>query len=460
MANSSQTFDVVVVGAGTAGAAAAYHFARTGRRTALVDRGSMEAAGARWVNGVSPWMFEMSGIPLPEGEEIRAADFAVSIQNASRTKRMDIRRSPLWNIDMRLLVARLHALGRGQGVAFFPSMALSDLEFDGDRPVAANMATQDGATVRFEAGLFVDASGLSGVLRTRVPALASACPMPERIDLCDAAQQVRRVLDHRAAEAWLKKRGVRAGETVSYLGVDGGFSTLNVEVDFDESTVELLTGTIATDDYKPGLQLIEEFVAEHEWIGEEVFGGSGLIPLRRPYDRFVSPGAALIGNAACQVFPAHGSGIGTGMIAAKMLAEACEGVEDVGALGPLWEYQATFMRSIGATNAAYDVFRKLSQRIGSSELEQLVGSPLMPAVTTIAALDQRMPKLGPVDLAKMAAGALQHPGLVFKMLPTVMRMNTVYAHYKLYPKEPDMDRLAAWARRADKLVGPTPTHRP
>jgi len=50
-------FDVVIVGAGTAGASAAYQFARRGRRVALVDAKAFDASGARWVNGVAPWMF-------------------------------------------------------------------------------------------------------------------------------------------------------------------------------------------------------------------------------------------------------------------------------------------------------------------------------------------------------------------------------------------------------------------
>ena len=69
--------------------------------------------------------------------------------------------------------------------------------------------------------------------------------------------------------------------------------------------------------------------ADEPWLGESISGGSGVIPLRRPYARFTAPGLALVGDAACQVFPAHGSGIGMGLIAGRMLADAVAGTPPI-----------------------------------------------------------------------------------------------------------------------------------
>ena len=52
------------------------------------------------------------------------------------------------------------------------------------------------------------------------------------------------------------------------------------------------------------------------------FGGQRAIPLGRPHDTLASDRVALVGDAARQVFSAHGSGIGAGMVAARMLVDA------------------------------------------------------------------------------------------------------------------------------------------
>lgn len=71
MTPEEETFDAIVVGAGTAGAGAAYHLASGGLRVALVDVRPFDAAGARWVNGVPAWQFERARIPLPAAPELR-----------------------------------------------------------------------------------------------------------------------------------------------------------------------------------------------------------------------------------------------------------------------------------------------------------------------------------------------------------------------------------------------------
>ncbi|HTN99403.1 MAG TPA: FAD-dependent oxidoreductase, partial [Microthrixaceae bacterium] len=55
-------FDVVVVGAGTAGANVAYQLADRGLSVALVERRPLASAGAQWHNGVLDWQFERAGL--------------------------------------------------------------------------------------------------------------------------------------------------------------------------------------------------------------------------------------------------------------------------------------------------------------------------------------------------------------------------------------------------------------
>src|SRR5690554_2349455 len=166
----------------------------------------------------------------------------------------------------------------------------------------------------------IDASGLCG-------ARLLAHPRPAGSDICTAAQEVRRITDARAARQFCIKHGVPPGATICFSGIEGGYSILNIRVQLSEDpakndTVSILTGSIPACGHRSGRAILREFVAQNPWVGDMIFGGARAIPLRRPYASLYHKNVAVIGEAACQVFAAHGSGIGAGMIAARVLADA------------------------------------------------------------------------------------------------------------------------------------------
>ncbi len=66
---SQASFDVAVLGAGTAGAATALQCAKRGLRVLLIDKRDRDACGARWVNGVNVQQFADADVALPRGDE-------------------------------------------------------------------------------------------------------------------------------------------------------------------------------------------------------------------------------------------------------------------------------------------------------------------------------------------------------------------------------------------------------
>ena len=129
--------------------------------------------------------------------------------------------------------------------------------------------------------------------------------------------------------------------------------------------------------------------------------GTGVIPLRRPYARITAPGLALVGDAACQVFPAHGSGIGVGLLAGTMLAEGVADADDPGDPHVLWSgYQAAFQRRMGGDLAGYDVLRRATTALGEDGVDGLVRSGIMDEHTTRAGLDQRWATPPPAEGAR------------------------------------------------------------
>lgn len=462
MSGSTLKTNVVVIGAGTSGSAAAWMLAEVGFRVVLVERRSRKQAGGNWVNDVADWMFLRAGIPDPAGKERVGGHLPFTFLPTQGGGRVRLRRRPSLCVDMRLLVNRLQDAALDSGVELLDRTVLQDLEMSGDRPRAVIVEKEprgkEARKIRIEADLFVDASGLAGALRKRFPNAERNWPRVSDHDLCAASQATFEVIDRAGATTFLERYGVPEGGNLAWAGIRGGFSTRMVTLHPDSDRVELLTGAIASRGYNSGEEIILSFLADEKWIGKRIFGGSGLIPLRRPYSRLVAPGFALLGDACCQVFPLHGSGVGNGLIAARMLAEAVKGQTDPGATRTLWSYQVAFQREIGAVNAANDVLRCFSQKLDSGQVDELTNRGLIGSRSIEAGLGQRFYLPDIPDLARMLEGAFRTPLLAARFTSRVPAMLAAWTLYRVHPVQVDGREFQAWTAAESVLLGGQGTH--
>lgn len=452
--------DAVVVGAGSAGAAVAWQLARRGLRVAAIDRRPLERCGARWVNGIPIWTFDEAYVPRPEPPELRGEGGTLLVLGKDERGAMRLPDAPPAAVDMRKLVSRLHEACRSEGVALTGGARIREVELGGERPVGleCTVESEDGGRreLRLEADLFVDASGMRGALRERVPELASHCPRVPLEHSIVAVHQVCDVEDLAGLEAFLAHLGARPGDSISWIGLGAGLSTVAVRTDEQLTEVELLAGVGGMDRVTTAPRLMAEFLGRESWVGARRFGGSGTIPVRRPYDRLGAEGIALVGNAACQVFPAHGSGVGMGLIAGRLLAQAVTTYGDPGAAAATWDYQARFQRRFGAMLASYDVFRRLSNRISGEEVDTMLAAGLIEPENSRAAMEQRMTRLRPAMIGRTLLGSLRAPWLAARMVPALTRMQQVHAAYLAHPTRPDPEALRRWSHRIAALFGEPP----
>ncbi|AKF05938.1 hypothetical protein [Sandaracinus amylolyticus] len=105
--------DLLVVGAGTAGAAVASLGARAGLRTLLIDRAPLDRAGAQWINAVPRWCFDDARIAQPRGAELVGDE--VPYHFVAGEGHVVVRDHGVLELDMHLLVARLQQDARDAG---------------------------------------------------------------------------------------------------------------------------------------------------------------------------------------------------------------------------------------------------------------------------------------------------------------------------------------------------------
>lgn len=411
-------WDVAIVGAGTAGSAAAFHCARLGLATLCLDRQPHGQAGAHWLNGVPGWMFSAAGLVQPTGDELVGNREPFHLLAGTGPSRITITDHDLLDVDMGLLVDRLQSLAADAGA-----------ELRGGTTVGA--LTENG--LETSAGLvrarwFIDASGMTG-------ARLLGQPRVEASDICSAAQEVRLVTSRRAALRYFRSHDVAEGETLAFSGTAGGFSTVNLTLRGHH--VALLTGSIPAHGHPSGRRLISELVAANPWIGDRITGGHRSIPLRRPFDRLANARVALIGDAAGQVFPAHGSGIGPGLIAAKMLAE--ELADD----GSPLTYAVQWMRKWGAILAVADQFRRFSEDLEVVDLARLMESGLIGPASAARALDELPPQPSVATLRSALHGVIRDPAMATRLVPVIARSAAMFALYSRYPRH--SAGLPAWS---------------
>lgn len=438
---------MVIVGAGATGAACAAFLAEAGFRVLCVERRPLDEAGARWINGVPRAAFALAGVALPEGPEHHGgpAPFHAMVAEALGATRgrahassfpsLTLTEHDVVEVDMRHLVARMHARARRAGAQLEGAVTVTGWR-------DATHAALETSLGPLEARWFVDASGLTGARLLEQPAVP-------RGELCAAAQQVHDISDRIGAERFLADLGVRPGEAIAFLGVAGGFSVLNVRVHRELHGISILTGSLPALGYPSGKDILEHFVADHPWIGAARFGGSSAIPLRRPYDRLASDRVALLGDAGCQVFPAHGSGVGAGLVAARLLADT------LAADRPLREYEVAWQRQHGALMASFDVMRRWSQALDGAAVANLLTFGLTEASLMKAGLNQELPRVSLRALLRLGPGMrralAEAPQLARSLVGAAVRSKLVHALYARYPQ--DAAAVPAWSRKIDRLIG-------
>jgi flavin-dependent dehydrogenase len=312
--------------------------------------------------------------------------------------------------------------------------------------------------LRLKAQLFVDASGMSAVLRKASPWLDKKCKSPSPEHICVAAQAVYKFEDIKAAREFLGQYRIESGEVLGWVGVEGGFSILRPELDLGHKSFSILTGSIAKQGIRSGKKILDDFVADLPWLGEPEIYGHRAIPLRRPYAHQVAPGVALLGDAGSHIFSSHGSGIGISLIAARILSEAVgmayASGADIGTVESLWNYPKKFHRRYGGLLGFADAMRRFTQSLTADETRMMFDEGILTVGMARDGLGQFKPTLAPGEAIDQLRGLMKTLPLAAKLVRVLGRIPAIYTLAANYPGRPAQSRVtvSAWDYAMSRLV--------
>ncbi len=434
--------DVVIVGAGSAGCVTARRCAELGLKTLLLDRKPLKEIGQKVCGDeISRSHFEATGIDYPEGDEVSYEITGADVYPPNRKNELKVRgwtEFDGWTVNRLNFGQRLLNEAITAGAKFLPNIHVGSPMVLGDQVKGIEYKDlTSGEEVIIKCKIVVDASGFAAVIRSKLEhSLIENNIDKEDIALCYrevvrlkmplAEPEVARVfLGGEAAPqgyAWIFPKGVQ--EVNAGVGITGGKGRGSPKSYFTK--------------FKENYPLL---------FGAELIDGKGgAVPVRRPLKSLVGEGIAFVGDAALQVNPIHGGGIGAGMRAGIILGEVVResiASRNLTATG-LWSYNTRYLPNFGRRLASLEIFRRLLQAVSDEDMDFGFERRLLEAEDLMAANRGDGLSLSVADKMKRIKRGAGKISLLLKLQKTAGLMKKMDKVYRNYPNSPD--KLDTWEK--------------
>lgn len=447
-------YDVLIIGAGTAGSMLATRTSQKGLKVALIDRKRREKIGDK-ICGDAIAKFHLShtkkevGFGYPEGEELKqsVSGLAIHPPNRKNVLRIHDYEQEGYVLDRLLFGQRLLNLALDSGAELMDEKFFDDFIIEGGKIQGAKISSKNKKeTIEIKSDMVIEATGSTGVLRKRIPIELSG-QIEKTIDPLEMGYAYRKIVDlkepaviedtdyvhlyfiqeiARGGYAWVFPRGPKSAN----VGIGGP---------------KLFTSGLK-EKYVNFAQTIPELSGSK--INAE---GGGYVPIRRPMNSFVADNFALIGDSAYQVNPLHGGGIGANLEAGIMLGDVIVKAHEENNFSEknLWDYNVKYCKQIGANHAALDIFKLVATSMSDKVFNITLNRGIITEEDIITAGMEGSMKMTFSDKLIKALKGYNILGSVLKLRVMSKKMNEVKNLYKNYPEEPE--ELESWKNSIENI---------
>jgi len=442
-----EKFDVVVVGAGTAGCLAAKTTAEAGLKVCLIERKRKEEIGEKICgDALGEHHLKTLGLEKPQGGELEKRIEGIKIYSPDLETVFVIAHEDFvgYLLNRRLFGQWLLRKALDKGAVLYDStLCLSPIIEKGFVTGVSVKNQEKNEKFQLKAKMVLDASGFLAVIRRKLPddMMIQREISNEDIEAC--YREIRQ----------LKQEGNETNYCEIYLDqkvTPGGYTWI-----FPKGGARVNAGLgvcMGGAFPNPKKQFYEHILKKPLFQGSLLLsGGAWYDPTRRPLDNMVGNGVAILGDAACLVNPIHGGGIGpsmlSGYLAGKTVIEALE-KGDVSQKS-LWPYNVRYMEMYGVKQAALDVFRLLLLNSRNEDLSYGMKYKLMTEEDVLKAGLGKDFRLKITETAKRVFRGLKRIRFLNRLRLTVNFMREVKTHYQNYPKT--IEEFKKWQIETETL---------
>ncbi|ABP50397.1 MULTISPECIES: digeranylgeranylglycerophospholipid reductase [Pyrobaculum] len=451
----SERFDVVVAGAGTAGAYAAYLLAKAGFRVALLESKSGDQIGVKTCgDGLGLHHVErMSKNLTPNPKVFQNKIEGVELFSPDERTRLVVRGEG-YVLDRFAWGKWLVEEAVRAGASLFEGYTATGPIVENGAVVGVKAVDRKtGSAKEFLAKVVADATGSAAVVRTKLAGWLISEPLhPE--DVSHAYREIVYVEEPVENPQYIK---IYLDQTVS----PGGYWWI-----FPRSATMLNVGLGIWGILKqnPRTSYEKAILPRFKVRGKYHIGG-GFIPTRRPLKSLVGNGIVALGDAAAAVNPIHGGGIGQALLTAELSSRVIAKAFERGDFSEsaLWEYNVLYMREWGYRQAQLDVLRLMLQTLDNDDLNFGLSRRIL-TEDEIYHLAAKGTNLSLLDKFRVMMQFLGRPALLKKLSTSIQYAKEIGDLYLAYPES--REGLERWYAEVVKKynefrekigLGPLPT---
>lgn len=373
---ADKEYDLIVIGAGTAGCLAAYTAAKKGlTKIALIDRKTKDQIGRKICGdgiGTKHIQFlEEKGFPLKEEGAIN--NLIKSAHIVSPDKKIDIKMPT----QDKLTIINRHKFGQvllketiNAGVDLFDNSNFKEFTQQKNKAIIT-ISKSNNETTKFLAPIVIDASGINSKLREDLSLFGKYSQLKDDEqyycyrEICKIPELPDYYQDSTIFEF---SSEITKGGYMWFFGRADG--ELNMGTGIPKSWIK---------ETNPK-NVYEKFMINRFKKYKVLDYGGGFVSTRRPIPSLVNNNVMLIGDAGCIVNPLHGGGLSAslnsgyvaGSVAADLIPNEATKKED------LWIFNQKIMEQYGKRYSLLDLYRILLQNIPDKELNLAFEQEFLP----------------------------------------------------------------------------------
>jgi len=366
-------YDVIVAGAGTGGATTAYTIAKKGRSVLLIDRKEKEKIGEKTCgdalgNHHLKELKELVGLPEVPSDIIEHEVNGIDLIAPDREHRLRMQGPTTTGMSFNRLKMGQWFLGLAEkeGAEIFAGTRVKRLLLENGKVSGIKIMDGSGNDRDITSRIVVDATGATGMLRRQLPETTPIERVINKEDQMVAWRDIYETPEYDFETPDILEIFWNQAETL------GGYTWIFPQ---GKNRVNVGAGVMTIKGHRKPQDIMKQFV-EPGWdfykTNIKILDSSGgVAPIRRPIDTMVDDNFMLVGDAACQVNPIHGGGIGSsllgGALAGLTAVEALEKNDTT--INALWSYNPKYMDMYGGKQASLDVFRWFLLNITNDDID-------------------------------------------------------------------------------------------
>ena len=442
-------FDVIVVGAGTAGSMTAKTVAKAGLDVCLIDRKPRVEIGEKVCgDAVGKHHFDRLGLAYPRGDELRTRIEGIRIYSPDTQSVFTVRSASLYGFILnrhrfgqRLLDDAVEA-----GATLLDSTIAVQPEVKNDFIVGVVAKDlKSGSTIKMQSNVVVEASGFTAILRKKLPPQIGIDVSVNNEDVEACYREIRQLNDSDSNPQFCE---IYLDQTQTPCGYHWIFPE-------GENRINVGLGVAMTEGFpNPKNQFYHKILPKSTFGNSTVVkGGSWYVPTRRPLDCMTGNGIIVVGDSACQVNPIHGGGIGPSMMGGSLAGKAIIDATEEGSFSreALWQYNVDYMRVYGAKQAGLDIFRLfLLKSVGDEEINYGMKYKLITEDDLLKVSEGQNLQLRISDKTRRAFYGFGKLPMLRRLRDAANLLKKMKTHYMNYPRSPgDFEK---WREETRSLV--------